>query len=139
MGEYFTEKALQNLGLTYKRQLRKYDVVPKDIRQHINIDYYLSYNNQLIYIEYNGSQHYHFSKQFHKRKEIFISQAKRDHYLREYCRKNNILFLEIPYLFYTVNEIEDLLKRTIIDGEDISSIVDYDSLFSEIKELNLEL
>ena len=141
MGEYFTEGALKNLGLSFKRQISLKGIVPEDIRlQRVSIDYILTYNGKEIWIEYNGTQHYKYIERLHKdKKDIFIRQVKRDMWVKKYCKENNITYIEIPYTFYSVPEIQDLLQRVIIKGEDINNIIDYAPFYKEIRELGISI
>ena len=141
MGEYFTEGALKNLGLSFKRQISLKGIVPENVRQQrVSIDYILTYNGKEIWIEYNGTQHYKYIERLHKDKEdIFIRQVKRDMWVKKYCKENNITYVEIPYTFYSVSEIQDLLQRVIINGEDINNIIDYSPFYKEIEELGISI
>ena len=62
-------------------------------------------------------------------------------YERKYCseRKDKILFIEIPYTFDTVEKIQDLLQRVIINGENINNIIDYTPFYTEIEELGISI
>lgn len=70
--------------------------MPTDIKStgKIYVDFYIPDLNTII--EYNGIQHYvpieHFGG-----KLAFNSQKKRDDYLRQYCLKNKIRLIELPY------------------------------------------
>ena len=58
------------------------------------IDFYLpDYNT---FIEYNGEQHYRPIKYFELNKS-FEQQQKRDEFVRNYCKDNNIKLIEIKY------------------------------------------
>lgn len=77
-------------------------------------DFYLESKNKRIIIEYNGKQHYSPVKFYGITRNIaqqnFIKQKLRDKQLREYCRKNNIYLLEIPYWW----NIEKITEKLII-------------------------
>lgn len=47
--------------------------------------------------EYDGQQHYKFTKYFHKNKKDFENQIFRDQIKNDYCRSNNICLIRIPY------------------------------------------
>jgi hypothetical protein len=53
-----------------------------------------------IAIEYNGIQHYRYPNRFHKTKEDFDSQVRRDGYKIEQCQREGIRLVSVPY---TVN------------------------------------
>lgn len=57
------------------------------------IDYSMELNGQLYYIEYNGPRHYTTTK-----------TIIRDSFVREYCKENNIRFVEIPYFVQLTQE-----------------------------------
>ena len=65
----------------------------KNSRQRF--DFYLT--DRDIAIEYNGKQHYTYIKYFHKNNKGFKKSKERDKRKREYCKKNSITLLEIPY------------------------------------------
>ena len=66
-------------------------------------------------VEYNGQQHYKFSKFMHKNKDAFTNQKYRDELKRRMCRDNNITLIEVPYTV-SVSDIEnfivDKLRKT---------------------------
>ena len=68
------------------------------VRDNIFVDYYLEVENRKIILEYNGHQHYHpvvFGGQLNEARQKYVEQAKRDQWLRIYCKKNNILLIEV--------------------------------------------
>jgi hypothetical protein len=50
-----------------------------------------------VAIEYNGIQHYVFPNCFHKTKEEFIGQIRRDQYKRKKCDDMGVYLISIPY------------------------------------------
>lgn len=80
------------------------------------IDYSLTINGQLWFIEYNGQQHYKPTKfcskmSSQKVKEKFKLQQKRDNRLRKYCKNNNIQIIEINGLLYKDKKIKTYLEN----------------------------
>lgn len=73
------------------------------------------YNESLkLAFEVQGIQHYQFPNYFHKTKEEFMEQIRRDRYKKEVCKILSITFIVIPYKFEGVNledKIEKLLKE----------------------------
>jgi hypothetical protein len=142
-GEKRTIEALNNLKIQFKYQELMIGVVPVDIRPiGIVVDFLIEdFNGIDIWIEFNGSQHYNSTAKFNISQEEFINNLKRDMYERKYCseRKDKILFIEIPYTFDTVERIQDLLQRVIINGEDINDIIDYAPFYKEINELGISI
>lgn len=61
-------------------------------KRHLPFDFYLYEHNCVI--EVNGRQHYYEAKNFKKSLE---EQKEYDKIKKEYCYKNDITFLEIPY------------------------------------------
>lgn len=56
------------------------------------------YNEELkIAVEYNGEQHYVFPNVFHKTKEQFDAQIRRDKYKEQLCKENGVVLISVPY------------------------------------------
>ena len=73
----------------------------------LSFDFYLP--NYNILIEYNGKQHYEPIEYFGGHK-TFENQILRDNIKKEYCKKNNIFLIEIPYYSNLDDELEKLYK-----------------------------
>jgi hypothetical protein len=58
--------------------------------------------------EYDGSQHFMFSKHFHKTEEDFQHRKKLDKLKNELCEQNNITLLRIPY-YVKYDNIKDYI------------------------------
>jgi len=68
------------------------------------------YNDELkIGVEYNGEQHYIFPNNFHRSRDDFIAQVRRDQYKVETCDKQGIYLITVPYNVDN-NKIEDYIK-----------------------------
>lgn len=105
-GEKQIKNFLDNKNINYSLQ---YPInIAKDINQSgiAYIDFYLPDYN--LFIEYNGIQHYMPVKYFGG-KITFEHQQKRDQYIKDYCKKNNIDLLEIKYS----NDINESLSRKL--------------------------
>lgn len=89
--------------IEYVKQKRFYDC--RDTRQ-LPFDFYLPYYN--VAIEYNGKQHYEPIEYFGGEKTFKIQQL-HDKIKEEYCRKNNIGFLAIPYYKNIEEELNNFL------------------------------
>lgn len=74
-------------------------------KQCLPFDFYLPDYN--ILIEYDGEQHYKIFDYFGGL-DKFVDTKIRDTIKNEYCNKNNIKLIRIPYWDY--NKIEDILK-----------------------------
>ena len=105
-GEKIIENFLKSNNIKYQIQY------PIKIQKEINIsgmayiDFYLSDYN--LFIEYNGIQHYIPQKYFGGQIS-FEHQQKRDVYVKNYCKTNNINLLEIKY----DDNIQDKLQNAL--------------------------
>jgi len=70
--------------------------------------YFLEYN---LLIEFQGEQHEHYIKGFHKNKKEFEKQIEHDRKKREYAKQNNIKLLEIWY--WDFDNIEEILSKEL--------------------------
>ncbi len=70
------------------------------------------YNEELrLGLEYNGIQHYKYSKFFHKNVEAFRNQQYRDYIKRQLCKDNGIFLIEVPYTVKIENIEEFILTK----------------------------
>ena len=74
----------------------------------LTFDFYLI--DKRIIIEYNGKQHYE-PVEFFGGIKSFENQQFHDQIKRDYCRKNNIKLVEIPY--WDFNNIESILSKEL--------------------------
>lgn len=92
------------------------DCENKNIQDHLIIDAYMSINEQILYIEYNGIQHFEpidFGQGLEQAKKDFARQTKRDEWLRKYCKDNNIILVEIDGREYTGYKIKPYLVQEL--------------------------
>ena len=73
-------------------------------------DFYLELNNKKFAIEYNGKQHYEAIEYFGG-EEAFKKQKERDSDKKQFCQKNNIELIIIPYNDESMIETELLAQR----------------------------
>lgn len=106
-GEKIVSEFLKNNNISY---VLEYPIsIDKSINSSgiANIDFYLPDYN--MFIEYNGIQHYipieHFGGKLR-----FKQQQKRDEFVRNYCKENDIKLIEIRY----DENIEDKLNNLLI-------------------------
>lgn len=78
-------------------------------RKTFIVDFYLKYENKKYIIEYNGIQHYENVSMFHRGQSSLEKQQQRDSDLRDYCSRNDITLIEIPYWDY--DNIETILNK----------------------------
>ena len=74
--------------------LRKF---PKDKRSLANLELDGHCRELKVAFEYNGEQHYHQHKHWHKGKQDLYKQQKRDQLKSELCDMNGINLIVIPY------------------------------------------
>lgn len=65
--------------------------------------------NDTYIIEFDGRQHFSYDKSGWNTKEIFEKTKKRDKIRNEYCYKNNIPIIRIPYNIIDDLKIDDLI------------------------------
>jgi hypothetical protein len=107
---------------------QKVDIIK--IKDNIEIDYIISYNGIDYWIEYNGIQHYMYVEHFHRDGiENFKDQLRRDEKVKNYCNRNNISLLEIPYIYNTKNSIYLFLDKVLINKINPNLLVNYESLY----------
>ena len=72
-------------------------------RNFIKPDFHLEVNNKKLIIEYNGQQHYEIDKHFfgENAENRYTDQLIRDNFLRNYCKENSIILIEIDGRQYT--------------------------------------
>lgn len=113
-GEATIHGWLDNHGISHQWQ---YQLPNEDSTlplQYVVADFYLpDYKGENIIIEYNGQQHYKDVNHFYKgQTRDFAVQQQRDQYLRDYCGRNNIRLMEIPYTDF--DRIEEILTQNLL-------------------------
>ena len=104
-GEKEVKRTLDKLNVKYEQQYKFEDC---KIKLCLPFDFYLfDYN---ILIEYDGQQHFEIVD-FYGGLDKFIDTKIRDTIKNEYCRKNNIRLVRIPY--WDFNEIEMILIKEL--------------------------
>ena len=130
IGEYLIKAWLISNNIKYKPRVSIIGLIYGRNIDRVEIDFIIEVDGVIIWIEYNGKQHYEETPFFYKNnKTTFQKQLQRDSNVREYCKNNNIKLLEIPYTYKDHNSINNLLDRVILGGEDINAIIDYQSLY----------
>ena len=79
------------------------------------IDFTLTIGNITYWIEYNGEQHYNYCPHLKDDINDFFSQLKRDEYVYEYCKRNNITLIELPWTLKST-EITAILEDILINN-----------------------
>lgn len=129
IGEQITERWLIENNIKYKYNFSVNGEIEGRNTLLVKIDFHIVYKDTIIWIEYNGEQHYIWREFLHKSIDDFNNQLRRDQNVRNYCKDNNIQLIEIPYTYNTYKKVKELLDRVILGGEDINTIIDYSSLY----------
>ena len=105
---------LNNIQYSYDSPI--FDKIEGRRTRFVKIDFILNINNKEYWIEYNGVQHY---KQIAcwVTKSEFLLGVNRDNNVKEFCKNNGIIFVEIPYTYNTYNSVSEILYRVLINGE----------------------
>lgn len=129
-GERLVFKFLKSFDIDFNNQVRCNELEGKFSSWSVIIDFIIdSYNGKVFWIEYNGIQHYEFVNHFYPSEYFFKAQLKRDQNIRDYCKDNNIVLIEVPYTLDTYEKVSEFLMKTIIEGVDPKTLIDYDKLY----------
>ena len=113
-GEKEITRILKKLNIKYKREY-KFDSC-KDLRK-LPFDFTIWSNNKIKIIEYHGIQHYKpcsFGSLKTNKYENFIGVQNRDKIKKEWCKTQNIPFLEISYEDY--EKIEEKIEKFLLQS-----------------------
>ena len=75
----------------------KFPKIKPDWLQGLELDGFCKDLN--LAFEYNGEQHYKKHRRFHKNKQDFLDQIKRDRLKRKLCKNQGIKLITIPHIF----------------------------------------
>jgi len=103
-GELLIIKTLKNLNILYERQKTFNDLKNPKTNWKLRYDFFIPKENMLI--EFNGLQHYKYTKYWNKN---FETQQYKDNLKKEYAINNDYKFLVIKY----GEDIEKVLKTNI--------------------------
>lgn len=123
-GELLIYNWLSENNIPFKRE---YELITPEIARNSNlmrIDFFVKYNNQQYFIEYDGIQHYEYVPFFHKNGiEDFENQLRRDKVLEEFCElhKNKVILLRFKYNLNDDNIIEILNNKIKNNGKTINT------------------
>lgn len=110
-GEERIEKWLIENNFNYQKQFSFVELKGK--KKELRFDFAVFKNNSLLcLIEYQGEQHYQVVDIFDG-ETGFEQRQLNDQKKRDYCDKNNIYLLEIPYWSYS--EIENILEDELME------------------------
>lgn len=117
LGETKISNVLSTLRISFVRQYSFSDLLSEKSIP-LKFDFAIFNNNDeiLCLIEYQGEQHYVSREQGWNNKENHERLIKSDNFKRNYCQKNNIKLIEIPYWDYNKINI-DYLKEKIYGND----------------------
>lgn len=107
-GEYKIEQLLKENNINYQTQYH-------DLKCKLSTGGYAKFDfkiNNSYYIEYDGSPHFFAAGNGWNTQEHLQTTQLRDKEKNEYCLKNNIPLIRIPYTHYDKLNIKDLLLET---------------------------
>lgn len=107
-GERKVAKWLDLYNVDYEHQYKIYPDSQLFSSNVLRVDFYLPKHN--VIIEYNGIQHYILQK-YWQTEERFADQQDRDRRVREYCKRNKIILIEIPYT--ELDNINKILNKKL--------------------------
>lgn len=125
-GESIVKKVLEELNFEFDQEYYMGGCIQGRNTKSLRIDFRLQTTTKEIWIEYNGKQHYIENDYFNKDDpDWFKKQLIRDKNVREYCEKNNILLIEIPYTYITLDKIRTVLSDILINHKSPEEIITY--------------
>lgn len=109
-GELKIKRILEDNNISFQTQIKIENLYGD--KQLLSFDFgiYGEDKELICYIEYQGEQHFH-PVEFFGGDEKFQKQTKYDSLKREYCLKNNIKLVEIPYVDYSKIDYNYLKER----------------------------
>lgn len=116
-GEVNVMRVLDELGLNYKSEVIVNGIQGRN-SDYVRIDFIVTIGDKDYWIEYNGMQHYSFSREMLMYKyvneveglERYAKQIQRDNNIREYCKSHEkIILIEIPYTYKSLKSIREIL------------------------------
>lgn len=106
-GEKLIIQIFNKLDIKFERQ-KTFEKCRNKIK--LRFDFYLPYYN--LCIEFNGRIHYEIVEKWGG-EERFNNQIKNDKIKRDFCTKNNITLIEIPY--WDIDKIEQIIQEKILN------------------------
>lgn len=86
-------------------------LVNPETKRRLELD---CYNQDLnLGVEYGGKQHYVFPNVFHRTREAFDAQLRRDRYKVEQCRDRGVCLIVVPYTI-PLDQIEAFLRNELL-------------------------
>lgn len=109
-GELEIIKLLQDNNINFETQ-KTFETCrfPKTNKKG-KFDFYLP--DYKILIEFDGAQHFFNNEYSRMTRDEFLEQVERDKFKNQWCQKNNISLIRIPYYFLHRIKLEDLLPNS---------------------------
>ena len=104
------------------------EIVGRTDTSDVIIDFSLSIDEVTYWIEYNGEQHYTWCKHFQETVEEFEGQLRRDQHVRDYCKSNNIILIEIPYTYDKQEKVDSVLVEIILNHKKPEDVITIPSI-----------
>lgn len=104
VGEQMIESVLLENDFNYSREYSFKNRLGKNQR----MDFRIVHNNTVYCVEYHGEQHYKDKKWFNDSLELIQF---RDKLKKEYCKDNDIIYIEIPYYNNTLTKVYNSLEE----------------------------
>lgn len=77
----------------------------------LRFDFYFVLNGRVTLVEFDGEQHFHFIKFFHKKQSTFKHLQENDRRKNKYALKHNINLYRIPYTdIDSIETLQDMLR-----------------------------
>lgn len=114
-GEWYIKNFLKEKGVSFIQQYSFSDCVNPITTKRLRFDFFLPDYN--ICIEYNGKQHYLLEGEGYYTSKALQEMRFRDNLKKEYCQKNKLVLLEIPYWYNDNIEnflIESLARKGVV-------------------------
>lgn len=109
-GERKIKTILGENNISFITEKRFSDCVFEDTKQKARFDFFLPDYNCII--EYDGVQHFVMGNGHFDNEEKFKRTQLHDQIKNEYCKKNNISLIRIPYTHFDNINIDDLIPET---------------------------
>lgn len=110
MGEITIEKILKENNIFFQKEKRYNSCRFKETGAQAKFDFYIQHNNKEYLIEFDGKQHFIEYEDSHFASLKYIQSH--DNQKNEWCKKNNIPLIRIPYTHLNKICLEDLLLET---------------------------
>ena len=125
-GESIVKRVLEELDFEFDQEYYIGGCIQGRNTKSLRIDFRLQTTTKEIWIEYNGKQHYIENDYFNKEDpDWFKKQLIRDKNVRKYCEENDILLIEIPYTYITLDKIRTVLSDILINHKSPEEIITY--------------